>query len=200
MPRLFTGIEIPQEVAERLSYLRGGLAGARWISPEHYHLTLRFIGDVDMVAAEAAAEGLSRVSRGMFSLRFTGLGALGTRKPHAVVAEMEPSRPLMELQAEHERIMQRIGLPPEGRKYTPHVTLARLRGGSTRDIAEYLTLRGGFFAEPFTVDRFVLFSSRNSVGGGPYVVEQTYELAASKSMTAMPQATPVTEQRQWSRN
>ena len=200
MPRLFTGIEIPADVADRLSYLRGGLAGARWISPENYHLTLRFVGDVDMIAAEAVAEGLSRVSRGSFSLRFTGIGALGTRKPHALVAKLELSRPLMELQAEHERIMQRIGLAPEKRKYTPHVTLARLRGGSTRDIAEYLTLRGGFFAEPFTVDRFVLFSSRKSVGGGPYVVEQTYELATSKSMAAMPQATPMTEQGEWSRN
>jgi 2'-5' RNA ligase len=72
--------------------------------------------------------------------------------------------------------MQRIGLPPEGRKYTPHVTLARLRGGNARDIAEYLTLRGGFVAGTFDVDRFVLFSSRDSVGGGPYVVEETYDL------------------------
>ena len=200
MPRLFTGIEIPQDVAERLSYLRGGLARARWISPENYHLTLRFIGDVDMVTAEAAAEGLSRVNRGTFSLRFTGLGALGTRKPHAVIAEVEPSRPLVELQAEHERMMQRIGLPPEGRKYTPHVTLARLRGGSTRDIAEYLTLRGGFLAEPFPVERFVLFSSRNSVGGGPYVVEQAYELKEPQGLPAMPPATPAREQGEWSRN
>jgi 2'-5' RNA ligase len=72
--------------------------------------------------------------------------------------------------------MQRIGLPPEGRKYTPHVTLARLRNGSARDIAEYLTLRGGFAAGPFEVDRFVLFSSRDSVGGGPYVVEEVFDL------------------------
>jgi RNA 2',3'-cyclic 3'-phosphodiesterase len=199
MPRLFTGIEIPADVADRLSYLRGGLAGARWISPENYHLTLRFIGDVDMVAAEAAAEGLSRVSRSSFSLRFTGIGALGTRKPHAVVAEVEPSRPLMDLQAEHERIMQRIGLAPEGRKYTPHVTLARLRGGNPRDIAEYLTLRGGFFAAPFPVDRFVIFSSRNSVGGGPYVVEQTYELTTPPDFVLSPMP-PTKELDQWSRS
>jgi 2'-5' RNA ligase len=180
--------------------LRGGLAGARWISAEHYHLTLRFIGDVDMVAAEAAAEGLARVRRAPFSLRFNGLGALGTRKPHAVVAEVETSRPLMELQAEHERIMQRIGLAAEGRKYTPHVTLARLRGGSPRDIAEYLTLRGGFFAEPFPVERFVLFSSRNSVGGGPYVVEQAYDLAGRNAFP-VPLRTPTArEQGEWSRN
>jgi 2'-5' RNA ligase len=83
---------------------------------------------------------------------------------------------LTELQAEHERILQRIGMPPEGRKFTPHVTLARLRNVRERDIAEYLTLRGGFHAGPFVVRRFVLFSSRNSSGGGPYVVEEAYPL------------------------
>jgi 2'-5' RNA ligase len=176
MPRLFTGVEIPLEIAERLSYLRGGLAGARWIDRDNYHLTLRFIGDVDMVAAEAVAEGLSRVRRHSFPLRITGIGALGTRNPKAVVATVEASGPLLDLQAEHERILQRIGLPAEGRKFTPHVTVARLRNGNARGIAEYLTLRGGFFAGPFPVRRFVLFSSRNSVGGGPYVVEEAYDL------------------------
>ena len=177
MPRLFTGIEIPADLGERLSLLRGGLAGARWISPEHYHLTLRFIGDVDMVVAEDAAEGLSTVRRQGFPLRFAGIGALGTRKQHSVVAQVEPSSPLLELQAEHERILQRIGLAAEGRKFTPHVTLARLRDGNPHAIAEYLTLRGGFFSGEFSVDRFVLFSARNSVGGGPYVVEEAYDLA-----------------------
>ena len=176
MPRLFTGVEIPPEVAENLALLRGGLVGARWIDRENYHLTLRFIGDVDMVAAEAVAESLVRVRRESFTLRLVGVGALGTRKPHTVAASVAASPQLIELQAEHERIIQRVGLPPEGRKYTPHITLARLRHGTDRDLADYLALRGGFASRPFEVDRFVLFSSRDSVGGGPYVVEEAYDL------------------------
>jgi 2'-5' RNA ligase len=182
MPRLFTGVEIPTGIAEHLSYLRGGLPGARWISTENYHMTLRFMGDIDMVAAEAIAEALTRVRRVTFSLRIVGLGALGTRKPHAIVARVEPSPPLTELQAEHERLMQRIGLPPEGRKYTPHITLARLRHANSRDIADYLSLRGGFSTGPVEVDRFVLFSSRDSTGGGPYVVEEAYPLISQAAM------------------
>jgi 2'-5' RNA ligase len=179
MPRLFTAIELPKAVADRLSLLRGGLMGARWIDAENYHVTLRFIGDVDMVVAREAAGALARVQRSEFMLRFTGIGPLGTRKPHSVVATIEESRPLMELQAEHERLLQRIGLPPETRRYTPHVTLARLRSGNARDIAEYLSVRGGFLADSFPVERFVLYSSRNSVGGGPYVVEEAYDLASA---------------------
>jgi len=74
--------------------------------------------------------------------------------------------------------MQRVGLEPEGRKYTPHVTLARLRDSSSWEVADYLSSRGGYRSMPFTVSRFVLFSSRASVGGGPYVVEAAYPLAA----------------------
>ena len=87
---------------------------------------------------------------------------------------MAPAQALLEVQAEHERLMQRIGLEPEGRKYMPHVTLARLRSSSSMDVAEYLSARGLFRTAPFPVSRFVLFSSRNSVGGGPYVVEASY--------------------------
>ena len=179
MPRLFTAIEIPREIAERLAMLRGGLPHSRWIDAENYHLTLRFIGDVDRITAEAAADALARVDRRPFDLRISGIEALGTRRPGSIVARIASAPPLLELQAEHERLLQRIGLPPEGRKYTPHITIARVGHGSSRDIAEYLGLRGGLTAGPFHVDRFVLYSSRDSVGGGPYMVEEAYPLLAT---------------------
>ena len=87
----------------------------------------------------------------------------------------------MDLQAEQERLMQRIGLPPEGRKYIPHVTLARLRTSSSRDVADYLAARGLFRTPEFRVVRFVLYSSRASTGGGPYVVEQGNSLTLQSS-------------------
>jgi RNA 2',3'-cyclic 3'-phosphodiesterase len=178
MPRLFTGLEIPSDVGQALSSLRGGLPGARWIDPENYHLTLRFIGDVDDVTAHEVASLLGRVKRGAFDLHMEGLTSFGGRKPRAVVANVSPAQALLDVQAEQERLMQRIGLEPEGRKYTPHVTLARLRESSSRDVADYLAARGFFRTSPFKVSRFVLFSSRNSVGGGPYVVEASYPLNA----------------------
>jgi RNA 2',3'-cyclic 3'-phosphodiesterase len=178
MPRIFTGLEIPAAVAEALAMLRGGLPGARWIDPEHYHLTLRFIGDVDDSTAHEVASLLGRIRRPALELRFDALSSFGGRRPRAVVATLAQTAALMELQAEHERLMQRIGLDPEGRKYTPHVTLARLRDASSRQVAEYLSTRVLVRPLPFTVSRFVLFSSRASVGGGPYIVEAAYPLAA----------------------
>jgi 2'-5' RNA ligase len=176
MPRLFTAIEIPREIGDRLAMLRGGLPGARWVDRENYHMTLRFVGDIDMDVAEEVAHGLARVRRSSFAVRIDSVGSLGTRKPHAIVARVAPSPALVELQAEQERIIQRIGLPAEQRKFTPHITLARLRGAAPRAIAEYLSVRGGFSAGPFEASRFVLYSSRASTGGGPYIVEEAYPL------------------------
>jgi RNA 2',3'-cyclic 3'-phosphodiesterase len=178
MPRLFTGLEIPAEIGRHLSSFRGGLPGARWIDPENYHITLRFIGDIDDRLAHDIASLLDGVRRRSFEVRFANLTSFGGRKPRAIVAAIEPVQPLVELQSELERLMQRLGLEPEGRKFMPHVTLARLRDSSSRDVAEYLSTRGPLFGSAFRVSRFVLFSSRASVGGGPYVVEADYPLAA----------------------
>ena len=73
MPRLFTGLEIPTEVSQTLSKMRGGLPGARWIDPENYHVTLRFIGDIDDASAHEIASILLRVDREPFELRSPGL-------------------------------------------------------------------------------------------------------------------------------
>jgi len=178
MPRLFTGVEIPPDIGQALATLRGGLPGARWIDPQNYHLTLRFIGDVDDTIAHEVASMLGRVQRGGFELRMDGVLSFGGRKPRAVVATVAPAQALLDVQAEHERLMQRIGIEPEGRKFTPHITLARLHDASSQDVADYLSVRGYFPSKSFTADRFVLFSSRASTGGGPYVVEDAYALSA----------------------
>jgi len=177
MPRLFTAVEIPAEVGQSLALLRGGLPGARWVEPENYHLTLRFIGDIDEALAEEVADLLGKVERPAFDLRIEGLESFGGNKPRAVVAAVPSVVQLVELQAEHERIMQRVGLQPD-RKYKPHVTLARLRDTSSRQVADFLSTRQPFRSSSFPVSRFVLYSSRASVGGAPYVIEAEYPLAA----------------------
>ena len=176
MPRLFIGLEIPDDLRQTLSLLRGGLPGARWIDPENYHLTLRFIGDIESGLAHEIVSLLGGVNRRPFDVRLDGLSSFGGKKPRAIVASVAPSPSLLELQAELERRMQRVGLEPEGRKYTPHVTLARLRDSSSRQVADYLATRGLFRSAAFRAERFVLYSSRASVGGGPYVIEDAFAL------------------------
>ncbi|MBB3658811.1 2'-5' RNA ligase [Rhizobium sp. BK650] len=176
MPRLFTALEIPRNAAMSLSLLRGGLPGARWIDVENYHITLRFIGDVDGRTADEIVERLDRIDRPEFQLRLEGIGSFGSKKPHSIWAGVSPSPEMYALQGEIERICQRIGLPPDPRKFTPHVTLARLKYSRVDDVVHYLAGRGNFQTSTFTVPRFVLLSSRESVGGGPYLTEEVFPL------------------------
>lgn len=176
MPRLFTALEIPRDATLSLSLLRGGLPGARWIDTENYHITLRFIGDVEGHVADEVANALDRVRRPSFNVTLSGVGSFGSKKPHSVYASVAPSSELLALQAEIERICQRLGLPADPRKFVPHVTLARLRNTAPHDLAKYLSSRGNFAAMPYKATRFVLMSSRDSVGGGPYIVEEAWPL------------------------
>ncbi|TBN19973.1 RNA 2',3'-cyclic phosphodiesterase [Agrobacterium cavarae] len=181
MPRLFTALEIPRNAAMSLSLLRGGLPGVRWIDVENYHITLRFIGDIDGRTADEVVDRLDRIDREEFQINLTGMGSFGSKKPHSLWAGVSPSPEMVALQAEIERICQRLGLPPDPRKFTPHVTLARLRNSRLDDVVHYLSGRGDFRTSPFTVGRFVLMSSKESVGGGPYIVEEAFPLYESRS-------------------
>ena len=179
MPRLFTALEIPRDAALSLSLLRGGLPGARWIDVENYHLTLRFIGDVEGHVADEIANALDRVRRPSFSLTLSGVGAFGSKKPHSIYAGAVASPDLNALQGEIDRICHRLGVGADPKKFVPHVTLARLRNTGADDVARYLSARGNFATSPFKVGRFVLMSSRDSVGGGPYVIEEAWPLLGS---------------------
>lgn len=179
MPRLFTALEIPDDVAEALTRYQCGLRGARWIERNDLHITLRFLGDVEEDVAEAFHIGLveSRL-RPPFDVMLTGLDAFGGDKPRAIIAGVAASPALLDLQEEHERIARAAGAEPERRKFTPHVTLARLgrRDTQAEDVAGYIAETGLFSALTFTATRVALFSARESRGGGPYVVEAAYPL------------------------
>jgi len=174
MPRLFTGLDIPESVAEGLMSIRGGLSGARWITPDNYHITLRFIGDIDDGTAHDIYAILGRVTRAPVPLTIEGITVFGGDRPRALVAKIAPTSALMELQSEHERLMRRIGLPPEPRKYTPHITLARLRDTSPFELANFLSVIGHVPSMRFVADAFNVYSSRSSTGGGLYVTEAIY--------------------------
>ncbi|MBO6813648.1 MAG: RNA 2',3'-cyclic phosphodiesterase [Rhizobiaceae bacterium] len=184
MPRLFVALDVPPSIAAHVSFLQGGLFGARWIDKENFHITLRFIGDIERPMARELAAQLERVKTEPFMLELAGLDVFGNAKPHSLFAGVERNASLYELQAAIERICQRVGLPPDPRKFTPHLTLARVRGLKPQAIANYLSGNGLFRTAPFSVDHFTLYSSRNSVGGGPYLAEETYRLVTRESVHA----------------
>lgn len=179
MPRLFTGIEIPEELRLRLSRLRAPLPGAKWVEPDCLHITLRFAGDIDNRSADELAHALAAIDMPTLEVRIAGLGAFGGNDPRALWAGVEAGPELEALARANERAARNAGLAPESRKFKPHVTLARLRHARPDTVARYLHSHGAFRSEPFVASRFVLFSSRPLSGGGPYVVEEAYPLAGA---------------------
>ena len=176
MLRLFTGLEIPYDLKFELDIMKGGVIGARWIERDNYHLTLRFVGDVEEGQARDLAEALDSISVPSFETRLKGLGAFGGAKPHAIYVNAEMTPELKRLQAAHERACRQVGLEGETRKFTPHVTIARLKRAEPGDVQRYIADHNLYESRPFEVDRFVLFSARPSRGGGPYGIAAEYPL------------------------
>lgn len=177
MPRLFTGIEIPADQREEIARLKVPLpGGGRWLEPDDLHLTLRFIGDVDNEQATEFADRLETIDVDAFELRLSGIGVFGGNEPRSLWTGVEQSAPLEALARANDRAARAAGLPPDGRAFRPHVTLARLKYASADEVARVLQRIGAFRSKPFIVSRFVLFSSKPKSGGGPYVIEEAFNL------------------------
>ena len=177
MPRLFTAIALPEDVALALSFLSGGIHGARWIDWENYHLTLRFIGNIENGAANELADALEAITPQRFEIELSGTGYFGGAKPRALWAGVRAPEALEQVQGRQERLCQQLGLAAEQRKYTPHVTLARLKGKvSVMETEHFVARNAAFKSRPFEVEAIGLYSSRPSRGGGPYVEEHSYRL------------------------
>jgi 2'-5' RNA ligase len=176
VPRLFTGIELPEDVRLALARLKQPLPGAKWVEPENLHLTLRFAGDIDHRVASEFAHFLGGVECHAFEMRLSGLGAFGGNDPRTLWVGVDAGQELAALARAHERAARAAGLPPEARNFKPHVTIARLKHTRVEVVARFLERHGAFRTEPFPVGWFSLFSSKPHGGGGPYVVEAAFPL------------------------
>lgn len=184
MPRLFSAFALPPDIVESLMFFRGGLYGARWIEREDLHITLRFFGDMDLTAARDLAEALEDSAQlTVPRLELDELNLFGGKTPRALFAHVRPSAELTRLQAAHEKIARRLGLAPETRHFTPHVTLARLSGTLPETVAHWLGQRALPLGQKFSPPGFGLYSSRDSTGGGPYRLEDFYPFAGQAPST-----------------
>ena len=174
--RLFVALALPDAVADDLLALRGGVPGARWSAREQLHLTLRFIGEVDGRDAAAIDDALASIRAPRFTLELKGVGEFGGKNPRALWAGVRDEAPVAHLQRKVESAIQRVGLPPEERKFSPHVTLARLRGSPRDRVIAFLASHALYASGPFDLNAFVLYSSALSPKGSLYRAERSYRL------------------------
>ena len=176
MPRLFAGIELPEEIRDQLSDLGQPLPGAKWVDDDDLHITLRFGGEIEGHIAREFTDLLGEIQADAFELTLEGLGTFGGNDPRAIWARVAPNPLLDTLALACDRAARNAGVPPDAKPFKAHVTLARLRGTPPEVVAKYLQSIGAFRSQPFQVSQFVLYSAKPKTGGGPYVVEAEYLL------------------------
>ena len=176
--RLFIALSLPALIRARLAELEHGLPGARWVVPENLHLSLRFIGEVDGRQAHDIDAALAQVRASCFSLGLSGVGRFGQgRKSRALWVGTDPNPDLDRLYLKIEQAVRSAGLPAEGRKFKPHVTLARFKSDPGHRLHEYLARNALFRAEAFEARDFILYSSFLSHNGAIYSPEAVYPLS-----------------------
>ena len=176
MYRLFAALPVPPEITDALIPLQKGLSGASWRPPENFHVTLRFFGDVGHALARDLDSALAEISAPQMELELAGVGWFGRREPTAVWARVADNDALRDLAGRCERAARRLGLSPDKRPYTPHVTLAYLHGTPPDAVQAWAEARMSFTAGPFWADSFHLYSSHMGKGPSRYVAEADFVL------------------------
>ncbi|MBC7159825.1 MAG: RNA 2',3'-cyclic phosphodiesterase [Porphyrobacter sp.] len=175
--RLFVAIRPPEPVRERLLDTMEAVEGARWQDEAHLHLTLRFVGSVERPVANELAGALARLRAPPFALAVRGVGHFEHKgRPQALWARVPPEPGLEVLRARVERACAEIGLGRETRRFVPHITLARLGGGSG-PVGGWLASHGGLRAGPWPVEAFSLYESHLGQHGALYEEVARYPLA-----------------------
>ena len=177
--RLFIALALPQEVRDDLERLATGLSGVRWVPSDNYHLTLRFLGEVERPDARDIDDALAALRMPRFELSLAGIGSFGEgRRLRSLWVGVDRHPALTRLQAGVERAVVRAGRPRETRRFKPHVTLARCKNAAPRPdkLQKFLVERALYRSRPFTVAGFTLFSSFLSSSGAIYTPEVEYSL------------------------
>ena len=177
MIRLFVALSLPDDLRQRLKTLCNGVRDARWVEEQNLHLTLRFIGDVEEPELAYIMAALSSVQAESFDLTLSGVGHFESRrKIRSLWAGTKPCPALEALQQRIDSVLTRHGIAPDGRKFSPHITLARLKQVPPAFVRDWLVGNCSFQSSSFAVKNFTLFESYRARSGAIYTPLQAFPL------------------------
>jgi len=140
--RSFIAIELPDELKKELAELVDGLkssgqSGVKWVNPYSIHLTLKFLGNIDTSRIDEIVAVIERSVQDISPFQI-GVGKTGVfpnlRRVQVVWVGLKGDvDKLAQIQQSIESGLAPLGFPAESRKFTPHLTLARLRNQATQD-------------------------------------------------------------------
>ncbi|HUM09222.1 MAG TPA: RNA 2',3'-cyclic phosphodiesterase [Acidocella sp.] len=175
--RLFVALDLPWEVKEELSDLSCNLPGARWVPTDNFHLTLRFIGEANRLQAEEIDLALASLRGRSFEFSLSGLGWFEKNgRVNTLYVGVERNEDLARLQTKVETALNRCGLAPEKRRFTPHVTLARMDMNVTPALTSFVQANNLYRSARIRADNVTLFSSFLGKDQPTYTPEAEYAL------------------------
>ena len=157
-----------------------GVPGARWQDDEHLHVTVRFIGAVDRPVAEDIAASLARIHATAPLVSLSGVGRFDRRgRTASLWAALAPHHALAALHRKVDQAIVNTGLPPEGRAYLPHVTLARLprAAQAEAEVEAWLARNAALTSAPFALAHLILYESHLGSSGASYEPITRWSLA-----------------------
>lgn len=182
-------VELDGDVQQALNRLqhdlqRHRLPGLRWVRPEGIHLTLKFLGETPRDRVASIVEALSASTAGVapHELSLGKLGTFGSRNaPRVLWVDLEGDlEPLLRLQDQVERALTPMGFPAENRRFSPHLTLARVHPEDARAVAEPLADAIAAISAPsarIEVRELSLMLSKLGPGGAVYTRLEAFPLA-----------------------
>lgn len=179
--RLFTAIDLPDDIRQRYADLQiPGRLDARWTSAAQFHITLRFIGDVDESTATRYEGALDQVDPPAARCDPYGLDVLPSRRnPSVLIVGLRRTESLLSVYRAVSRALYDEGLDREDRKYHPHVTLARLNAQSPETVHEVLDAYGDASLPSFTASSFHLYQSTLTPDGAVHKRRASFPLDTS---------------------
>jgi 2'-5' RNA ligase len=186
--RTFIAIELPSRLKLELGKLQAQLKMERqnwvkWVDPNSVHLTLKFLGNIDITSTDQITKEMEGAARGIspFFLEVKDLGVFPNLRRVQVVwvglsGEIDK---VVQLQQNLESNLERLGFVPEKRRFTPHLTLARLRDQAKPEERQkfgQLITSTGFKSDPFKVDTISLMRSQLTSHGAVYSRLNTVQL------------------------
>jgi 2'-5' RNA ligase len=178
MQRLFIAIDFSENVINKIEGILHGLPGAKWNTTEQIHLTLQFLGDIEYNQKLDIIDALKAVKFNSFPIILSGIGVFPPRGPAKILWVGTMDNPeLRNLKKKIDYTISEIGIKPEKRKYSPHVTIARLRKISPQKLIQYLTLYESFHCDETIIKDFHLYSSTLTPNRAYHEIEYSFALS-----------------------
>ncbi|HYK37253.1 RNA 2',3'-cyclic phosphodiesterase [Alloacidobacterium sp.] len=180
--RLFVGIglsdETQQAIATRTRELREAFHRLRWSQPEHWHVTLQFLGETDEATYSCVVEQLRKVRAQVVDVQLSEPGFFERAGVFYIAVGVTSS--LVALHDEIEQALLPCGFEPEERAFAPHITLARRKGrGPSPDFTRLqraVRLTPVLKLPSFQAKEFLLYQSFTGPAGSRYEVRERFSL------------------------